>query len=49
MTPKNNLSGEEILNSLCKLARRIDDTSEESDYKALIIEWCKENMHSFDI
>lgn len=49
LTPKDNLSGKEILTSLCELARRIDDVSEENDYKALIIEWCKENMHPYAI
>jgi hypothetical protein len=37
LTPKDNLSGKEILTSLCELARRIDDVSEENDYKALIM------------
>lgn len=48
LTPKDNLSGKEILTSLCALAWRIDDVSEENDYKAFI-EWCKENMHPYAI
>ena len=49
LTPKDNLSGKEILTSLCDLARRIDDILEENDHKALIIEWCKDNMHPYSI
>ena len=49
LTPKDNLSGKEILTSLCELARRIDNVSEENDHRALIIGWCKENIHPYAI
>ena len=49
LTPKDSLPGKEILSSLCGLARQVDDVLEENDYKALIIEWCKENMHPYTI
>ncbi|MBQ8541811.1 MAG: hypothetical protein IJ435_10130 [Clostridia bacterium] len=45
---KGNLTGYDILTSLCNLARRIDDFSEKS-YTELIVEWCRENMHPYQI
>ena len=37
------------MTSLCEFAWRIDDVSAENDHKALIIEWCKGNMHPYAI
>lgn len=45
---KGELTGYNILTSLCNLAKRIDDFSEKS-YMELIIEWCKENMHPYQM
>lgn len=49
LTPKDNLTGKEILTSLCELAREIDDVNGTADYRELILKWCMQNMHPYAI
>ena len=48
ITPKDGLTGKNILVGLCELARRIDDFKEKG-HAELIMEWCRENMHPYGI
>lgn len=49
MNPKGGMTGKDILISLCELARRIDDFDEPTPYYELIIVWCKEHMHPYQV
>lgn len=49
MHPKGNMTGRDLLVSLCELARRIDDFQEPTPYYDLILSWCKEHMHPYQI
>jgi len=45
----DSVSGKGLLVSLCNLARQIDDWDNKIPYDQLIIQWCKENMHPYNI
>lgn len=43
------MTGKEILTSLCELARQVDDENETRPCIELIIKWCLEHMHPYQI
>lgn len=45
----DKLTGKYILESLCNLAKKIDDPSGEIPYTQLIMDWCQENAHPYAI
>ncbi len=45
----DSISGKDLLVSLCNLAKLIDDWNNTIPYDQLIILWCKENMHPYNI
>lgn len=47
--PEDGMTGKEILTSLCELARQIDDENETRPCIELIIKWCLEHMHPYQI
>lgn len=49
LTPKEHLSGKDILSSLCDLAKKIDDVDSTVDYREAILDWCMQNMHPYAI
>ena len=46
---REDLDGNAILTGLCDLARKIDSFETEESYVDLIVDWCKENMHPYQI
>lgn len=46
---EKNLSGGEILSSLCNLARKINDLPKERSYTDLLLAWWKGIMHPYNI
>ena len=44
-----SVSGFEMLSSLCNLAKQIDDYDNKIPYTTLILDWCKEHMHPYNI
>lgn len=49
MSQLEDLDGNEILTSLCDLARRVDSFETKERYQDLIIQWCKTHMHPYRI
>lgn len=47
LNPRDGMTGQDILVSLCELARRIDSYEEKQPYTELILQWCKENMQPY--
>ena len=45
----DKLDGNTILTSLCNLAMKIDSYETEEQYIDLILQWCKDNMHPYQI
>ena len=43
------MDGNTILTSLCNLAMKIDSYETEEQYIDLILQWCKGNMHPYQI
>ncbi len=47
--PDDSVSSKGLLVSLCNLAKQIDDWGNKIPYDKLIIQWCKENMHPYNV
>ena len=49
LSPEDDMTGRELLTSLCDLARRIDSFDETTSHYTLIMEWCISHMHPYHI
>lgn len=47
--PPEELTGKELLVSLCNLAKVIDSYDNKTPKEQLILKWCKENMHPYHV
>ena len=49
LTNEGSLSGIELLNSLCNLAQALDAPKRPKSYPEMILDWCKEVTHPYNI